>query len=403
MPRIGVFVCHCGVNIAGTVDVERVRDELAKHPGVVHSVDYRYMCSDPGQNLIKDAIKEHRLTGVVVAACSPSMHEVTFRSACASAGLNPYLCEMANIREHCSWVHQDREAATKKAIELVRMAVEKVKRNEELFPIHIDVTKRALVIGGGIAGIQAALDIADAGYEVVLVEREPSIGGHMAQLSETFPTLDCSQCILTPKMVQVRQHPKIKLLTYSVVEEVNGYVGNFVVTIRKKARSVREELCTGCGICMQRCPARRDGIPSEFERGLTTRPAIYIPFPQAVPNVPVIDRKHCRYFLTGRCRVCEQVCPAKAIDYEQQDELITENVGAIIVATGYELISPSIYGEYGGGRFKDVIDGLQFERLLSASGPTGGKVIRPSDGKEAKVVAFIACVGSRDRAKGIPY
>jgi len=403
MPRIGVFICHCGVNIAATVDVERVRDELAKHPGVVYSTDYRYMCSDPGQKVIQDAIREHHLTGVVVAACSPSMHEPTFRAACAAAGLNPYLCEMANIREHCSWVHQDREAATRKAIELVRIMVEKVKRNHELHPIHIDVTKRALVIGGGIAGIQAALDIADAGYEVVLVEREPSIGGHMAQLSETFPTLDCSQCILTPKMVQVRQHPKIKLYTYSVVEGVQGYVGNFEVTIRKKARSVREDLCTGCGLCMQRCPARRDMIPSEFDRGLGTRPAIYTPFPQAVPNVPVIDREHCRYFTEGRCRVCERVCPVKAIDYEQQDELITEKVGAIVVATGYELISPSLYGEYGGGRFKDVIDGLQFERLLSASGPTGGRILRPSDGKEAKVVVFIACVGSRDRAKGIPY
>lgn len=403
MPRIGVFVCHCGVNIAATVDVERVRDELAKHPGVVYSTDYRYMCSDPGQKLIQDAIKEHHLTGVVVAACSPSMHEPTFRAACAAAGLNPYLCEMANIREHCSWVHQDKEAATRKAIELVRIMVEKVKRNHELHPIHIDVTKRALIIGGGIAGIQAALDIADAGYEVVLVEREPSIGGHMAQLSETFPTLDCSQCILTPKMVQVRQHPKIKLYTYSVVEDVKGYIGNFEVTVRKKARSVREDLCTGCGLCMQRCPARRDGIPSEFDRGLGTRPAIYTPFPQAVPNVPVIDREHCRYFTEGKCRVCERVCPAKAIDYEQQDELITEKVGAIIVATGYELISPSLYGEYGGGRFKDVIDSLQFERLLSASGPTGGRILRPSDGKEAKVVVFIACVGSRDRAKGIPY
>ncbi len=403
MPRIGVFICHCGVNIAATVDVERVRDELAKHPGVVYSTDYRYMCSDPGQKVIQDAIREHHLTGVVVAACSPSMHEPTFRAACAAAGLNPYLCEMANIREHCSWVHQDREAATRKAIELVRIMVEKVKRNHELHPIHIDVTKRALVIGGGIAGIQAALDIADAGYEVVLVEREPSIGGHMAQLSETFPTLDCSQCILTPKMVQVRQHPKIKLYTYSVVEGVQGYMGNFEVTIRKKARSVREDLCTGCGLCMQRCPARRDMIPSEFDRGLGTRPAIYTPFPQAVPNVPVIDREHCRYFTEGKCRVCERVCPVKAIDYEQQDELITEKVGAIVVATGYELISPSLYGEYGGGRFKDVIDGLQFERLLSASGPTGGRILRPSDGKEAKVVVFIACVGSRDRAKGIPY
>lgn len=403
MPRVGVFVCHCGVNIAATVDVERVRDELASHPGVVYSTDYRYICSDPGQRIIQDAIKEHRLTGVVVAACSPCMHESTFRATCAAAGLNPYLCEMANIREHCSWVHQDREAATRKAIELARMMVEKVKRNQELYPIHIEVTKRALIIGGGVAGIQAALDIADAGYEVIIVEREPSIGGHMAQLSETFPTLDCSQCILTPKMVQVRQHTRIKLYTHSVVEDVRGYVGNFEVTIRKRARFVREDLCTGCGLCMQRCPARRDNIPSEFDRGLGTRPAIYTPFPQAVPNVPVIDREHCRYFTEGKCRVCERVCPTKAIDYEQQDELINEMVGAIIVATGYELISPSIYGEYGGGRFKDVIDGLQFERLLSASGPTGGKVVRPSDGKEAKVVVFIACVGSRDRAKGIPY
>lgn len=403
MPRIGVFVCHCGINIASIVDVEKVRDALAKHPGVAYSVDYRYMCSDPGQKMIQDAIREHKLTGVVVAACSPQMHEVTFRSACAVAGLNPYLCEMANIREHCSWVHTDKEAATQKAIELVRMMVEKVKRNQELQPIYIEVTKRALVIGGGVAGIQAALDIADAGYEVILVEREPSIGGHMAQLSETFPTLDCSQCILTPKMVQVRKHPNIKLYTYSEIEEVQGYIGNFEVTIRKRARSVREDLCTGCGICQQRCPARRDNILSEFDRGLTTRPAIYVPFPQAVPNVPVIDREHCRYFLTGKCRVCERVCPANAIDYEQQDELITEKVGAIIVATGYELISPQLYGEYGGGRFMDVIDGLQFERLLSASGPTGGKVLRPSDGKEAKVVVFIACVGSRDRAKGIPY
>ncbi len=410
MIRIGVFVCHCGINIARTVDVKRVAEEIKAVPGVEFSTDYKFMCSDPGQSLIKDAIKEHQLNRIIVAACSPRMHESTFRKAVQEAGLNPYLCEMANIREHCSWVHEDKDEATKKAFHLIDSLLEKVSKNQALADIKVSVTKKVVVIGAGIAGIQAALDIADGGIEVILVEREPSIGGKMAQLSETFPTLDCSQCCLTPKTVQVSQSEKITLYTYAEIEDISGYVGNFEVKIRKKAKSVKADLCNGCGECWNRCPAKR--ISSEFNVGLGQRTAIYNLFPQAVPNVPVIDRQNCRYFQKGKCKVCEKVCPRDAIDYTQKDETITEKVGAIIVATGYDLYSIDKkensdpykgYGEYGYGKYEDVISGLQFERLCSAIGPTGGEVRRPSDGKVPREVVFIQCVGSRHNSKGIQY
>ena len=410
MSRIGVFICHCGENISRTVDVERVAKEIGTRPGVSFSTDYKYMCSDPGQNLLKKAIQEQKLTHVVVAACSPRMHEKTFRKAVEAAGLNPFLCEMANIREHCSWVHENIEEATVKAIEIVGMMVERVKKNRVLPTITVPVTKRSLVIGGGIAGIQAALDIADCGHEVILVEREPSIGGHMAQLSETFPTLDCSQCIMTPKMVDVANHPKIKLYTYSEIELVEGYIGNFQVTIKKKARSVDEDKCTGCGVCMTKCPQKK--IPNKFDMNIGMRTAIYVPFPQAVPNTPVIDRDNCTKFKTGKCGVCQKVCGPGAVDFEQEDQLIVEAVGAIVVATGFDLYSIAEkpkgspikgYGEFGHGKIPDVIDGMTFERLASASGPTGGKILRPSDGKEPKQIVFIQCIGSRAREKGISY
>jgi heterodisulfide reductase subunit A len=410
MSKIGVFVCHCGENISRTVDVERVARAAEEISGVAYACDYKYMCSDPGQNLLKKAVTDHGLDGIVVAACSPRMHEKTFRKAAQAAGLNPFLVEMANIREHCSWVHEDREEATAKATEIVTMLVERVKMNKKLQPITVPVTKRALVIGGGIAGIQAALDIADAGHHVVLVEREPSIGGHMAQLSETFPTLDCSQCIMTPKMVDVANHPNITLHTYSEVENVEGYIGNFQVTVRKKARSVDMDKCTGCGVCMAKCPQKK--IPNAFDRNLGMRPAIYVPFPQAVPNTPVIDRENCTWFKTGKCGVCQKVCGPGAVDYTQEDVQVIEDVGAIVVATGFELYSISEkpkgspikgYGEFGHGKIPDVIDGMTFERLASASGPTGGKIVRPSDGKEPKQVVFVQCVGSRAREKGISY
>ncbi len=410
MSRIGVFICHCGENISRTVDVERVAREVGLLPGVSFSTDYKYMCSDPGQNLLKNAIQEQKLTHIVVAACSPRMHEKTFRKAVEAAGLNPFLCEMANIREHCSWVHENKEEATVKAVEIVGMMVERIKKNRVLPGITVPVTKRSLVIGGGIAGIQAALDIADCGHEVILVEREPSIGGHMAQLSETFPTLDCSQCIMTPKMVDVANHPKITLHTFSEIELVEGYIGNFQVTIKKKARSVDEDKCTGCGVCMTKCPQKK--IPNKFDQNIGLRTAIYVPFPQAVPNTPVIDRANCTWFKTGKCGVCQKVCGPGAVDFEQEDRLIVEAVGAIVVATGFDLYTIDEkpkgsaikgYGEFGHGKIPDVIDGMTFERLASASGPTGGKILRPSDGKEPKQIVFIQCIGSRAREKGISY
>ncbi len=401
MSRIGVFICHCGENIGKTVDCAAVAEAARLFPGVAYAVDYRYTCSEPGQAQIRDAIAKHGLTGVVVGACSPRMHEKTFRRTCAEAGMNPYLCEIANLREQCSWVHPDRKEATAKAIDIVRSTVSRVQRNTPLTPIRVPLTKRALVIGGGIAGIQAALDIAEAGVEVVLLERSSSLGGHMAQLSETFPTLDCSQCILTPRMVEAATHKNIRLETYAELEKIEGYVGNFKATIRRKARYIDWSKCTGCGTCYQKCPQKK--LLSEFDEELGKRTAIGVPFPQAVPNKPVIDAENCTKLKNGKCGVCQKVCPTGAIDYEQKDELATVDVGAIVVATGFQVLDKQHLPAYADGDDPDVVTGLQFERLASASGPTGGEIRRPSDGKEPETVVFVQCAGSRDSAKGRAY
>ena len=408
MARTGVFICHCGENIAHTVDVKQVADEARRLPGVAFSTHYAYMCSAPGQKIVMEAIKEHGLTGVVVAACSPQMHEPTFRRAAAQAGLNPFRCEMANIREQCSWVHPDRAEATCKACRVVASMVEKVNQSRALTPIEVPITKRAMVIGGGVAGVRAALDIANAGYQVVLVEREPSLGGNMARLSETFPTLDCSQCILTPLMVEVSRHPNVELLTYAEVEEVSGYVGNFKVRVKCKPRYVRADACTACDDCAKACPVQ---VPNEFDRGLAWRKAIYIPFPQAVPSVYTLDAERCLNakhqnasgYRVLACERCADACLPKAIDYDQQPEIVEREVGAIVGATGYEMWPAEQAREYGYGQHPDIVDGLEFERLLSASGPTGGEVRRPSDGQPVHRVVLIQCVGSRDPRFGVPY
>jgi heterodisulfide reductase subunit A len=396
--RIGVYVCHCGTNIAGIVDVQDVATWAAgrlKDRGVVIARDYKFMCSSLGQELIEKDIKEEGLTRVVVAACSPHLHENTFRTACKRAGLNPYLCELVSIREQVSWVHTDKAAATGKAKAVLSGGVERVIHDEPLEPLRVPIHDTTLVVGGGIAGIQAALEIADAGFPVYMVEREPSIGGHMSQFDKTFPTLDCAACILTPKMVSVGNHPNVKLLTFSEVEHVDGYVGNFTVTIRKKARYVNTELCTGCGICQEKCPKKI--IDEVYEAGLGYRKAVYTPFPQAVPKYPVIDKPNCTFFQKGTCKACQKFCPTNAIDFTQEDEVITIPVGNILLATGYDLFDPRKVTQYGYGRLANVFTSLEFERLTNAAGPTNGNVVLRDGVTTPQTVGIIHCVGSRDR------
>lgn len=410
MERIGVFVCHCGTNIAGTVDVAKVAEELGKVNGVVFSTHYTYMCSSAGQQMIEDKIKELKLTGVVLCSCSPRMHEKTFRACAERAGLNPYKVEVANIREQCSWVMKEMGDATEKAIALGKAAIAKSILDTPLTPGETAMTKRALVIGGGIAGITAALDIADAGFPVDLVEKDYTIGGKMARLDKTFPTLDCASCIVTPKMTEVSQNSNIRILSYSEVCGVHGYIGNFTIDIKRHPRFVDETKCTGCGACVEKCPMKK--VPNEFNLNLNTRTAINIPFAQAVPKVAAISSDYCLHMKglkNGKdnvCGMCQKVCGVGAINFNQKEEIITEKYGAIIVATGYNPISLEKFDEYAYSQSPDVVSSLEFERLCNASGPTNGHLLRPSDGKEPKEIVFIQCVGSRcsaDSEKGHEY
>jgi heterodisulfide reductase subunit A len=388
--KIGVFICHCGGNISDTINVEKLREAVAKLDGVKVAKTYEYVCSDPGQGMIKEGIKEHGLNRIVVASCSPRMHLDTFRRTVESAGLNPYFLDMANIREQCSWVHNDVEAATAKAIDLIRGMIERARYLEALEVKTAPVNQNVMVIGGGIAGIITSLELADKGYQVYLVERSPSIGGHMAQLSKTFPTLDCSQCIMTPKMVSTAQHPRVKIISMAEPEAVEGSPGNYRVLIKKYPRFVDATKCTACGECEKVCPMK---LPSEFEVNLLPRKAIYTPFKQAVPKTYVIDKEHCLFFNKGVCRLCEKICKGKAVDFEQKEETLELDVGAIVAATGFQQLDPKIPEEYAFGLHPDIVTNLQFERLM----PQG--LCRPSNGKVAKKVAFILCVGSRTMNK----
>jgi len=396
--KIGVYICHCGINIAATVDVEKVTEFARTLPHVAIARNYQYMCSDPGQDLIKNDIKTNGLDRIVVAACSPRMHEPTYRNACRSAGLNPYFFEMANIREQCSWVHPNKEEATKKAMDLIASAVAKVALHEPLEENEVGVTSTVLVIGGGIAGIQASLDIANSGFEVYLVEKLPSPGGHLAQLDRTFPNLEETSVTLLPKLREVGNHPLIHLLTQSEVESVEGFVGNFKVRIRHDPRYVDPDRCTCCKKCEEVCPVR---VPNEFNMGLDQRAAIYLPFQHAVPRCYTIDAKNCLYLQKGECGKCREICPEGAVQFEEVGMEFDTKIGTIIVATGYDPFDPKLKPELGYGQYKNVITGLEFERLISPDGPTQGKLL--INGKEPKNIVFVQCVGSRDKTVNNEY
>ncbi len=403
--RIGVYICHCGINIAATVDSEAVAEYAGTLPHVVVARDYMYMCSDPGQDMIQQDIRDYGLNRVVVASCSPRMHETTFRTTIEEVGLNPYYFEMANIREQVSWVHSEREIGTQKAKELVAGTVAKAALLEPLQEREVDVTPTALIIGGGIAGLEAALEIADAGYKAYLVERQPSLGGRMAQLNKTFPRMEEAGALVVSEMERAMEHPNVEVLAYSEVVEVEGYLGNFQATVRGKPRFVDSAKCTSCGKCAEAC-VLSDQIADEFQMGLSRRAAIYLPFPRALPDTYTVDPANCLLIKDKRCQEgppCALACPEDAVDFGQREEEVTLDVGAIVVATGYDPFDARRKPEFGYGRYPGVLSALEFERLAATDGPTGGRLVIPGTDRQPEHVVFIHCVGSRDKQLGNEY
>jgi heterodisulfide reductase subunit A len=394
-PKIGVFVCECGGNIGEVVDVKAVVDTIKTWDGVAVAKYHKYLCSKPAQEMILDAVKKDNLDRVVVASCTPRMHLATFQSVLERAGLNPFMLEFVNIREQDSWIlgpHPSPEA-TKKAISLIRGGYERSRELEPLQPISEKGSREILIIGGGIAGITSALELGYLGYKVDVVERKSSIGGNMAKLTKVFPTLDCAQCILTPRMAEVGRNTNVNLYTYAEVQEISGRPGNYDVKIRMKPRGVDVQKCRSCGVCAKVCPVT---VSDEFNEGWAQRKAAYIEFPQAVPSAYTIDFSACT-----KCGKCEQLCPAKAISLADPGSTVDLHVGGIIVATGYQLYDAKKLETYGYGTYKDVITMMDLERFVSATGPTGG-YIKKADGTDVKRLAIVLCAGSRDK-NYIPY
>jgi heterodisulfide reductase subunit A len=385
--KIGLFICNCGRNISGTIDTNKLNEHFKEYQDV-YVLGNQYLCAELGLNELTEEIKKKKIDRVVIAACSFKLHGQLFRKTIEQAGINRFLITFANIREQNSWVHSDEpEKATRKAIDQIKMAIEQVKLLEPLKVQYANILPSTLIIGGGIAGIKAALVIADAGYKVFLVEKDLTIGGHMALFDKTFPTLDCSICILGPLMSEVKDHPNIELLSYSEVVLVEGYVGNFDITIKKYPRFIVEENCVGCfDIC-------RDVCPIDIKDTFFPRKAIDVPYPQAIPLFPNIIEEYC----IG-CKACQQACGDRdAIDFDQKPEEFKVNVGAIIVATGFNTFDPSLLAELNYQKYPDVITTMQMERLLNNDGPTKGRVVRPSNGEPPGKVSFVLCVGSRNK------
>lgn len=389
--RIGVYVCECGPNIKEAMYFDEVVKFAQGLKNVVLVKPFKLLCSEEGRELIKEDIKEHNLTRVVIAACSPKEHELTFEKVLKSAGLNPFFLQIANIREQCAWVIKDKSLATEKAKAMLRGAVERVIYHEPLEIKEIEASPDALVVGAGITGISAALALAQKNRKVYLVEKLPCIGGKVACYEDVFPNLECAPCMLEPKLDEILHSEHIELLTFSEVQEVLGFYGNFVVKVKKYARFVDMKGCIGCGACFEVCPVK---VKNEYNEGVDERKAIYIPYAGALPNVAVIDKEHCLRFQQKECNACQQACPFGAINYEDTDEVEELKVGAVVLATGFGLFEPTRAPQYGYGKIENVYTSLEFERLLSSTGPTAGKILL-KDGQSPKRIAFIHCVGSR--------
>ena len=389
--RIGVYVCECGPNIKDAMDLDEVVKFAQGLENVVLTKTFGLLCAQQGQELIGGDIEEHDLSRVVIAACSPKEHENTFRQCLEKAGLNPFLLQIANIREQCAWVVKDKTLATDKAKATIHAAVRRVAHHEPLEVKEIECQPDALVVGAGMAGISAALTLAQKNRKVYLIEKLPCLGGKVARYEDVFPNLECASCILDPIIDEVLHNEHIEVLTCSEVQEVLGFYGNFLIKVNKKARFVDTETCIGCGACVETCPVK---VTNEYNEGLDERKAIYIPYAGALPNVAVIDEKHCLRWQGQACIACQEACPFSSIIYEETDQVRQLRVGAIVLATGFDLFDPARAPQYGYGKSDNVYTSLEFERLVNSTGPTEGKILL-RNGQVPEKIALVHCVGSR--------